>query len=42
MVYNRPEAKSLGDAASIIQARKGTVPTDGTDLNQLHIQPDAA
>jgi hypothetical protein len=40
MFYSRPEAKVLGDAAIIIQARKGDQPTDGQDLNHPHIEPD--
>lgn len=34
--YGRPEAKVLGDAASVIQARKGNAPTDGGNIMEVH------
>jgi hypothetical protein len=34
--YSKPEAKVLGDAASVIQARKGNAPTDGVNVMEVH------
>ncbi len=40
MDYKKPEATVLGNAASVIQARKGNEPTDGIHMDQVHTKPD--
>lgn len=40
MVYQKPEARILGDAASVIQSFKSGAPTDGPDPSAQHNADD--